>query len=216
MRHRSGLLAPLAVAGPGLLAGLSDDDPAGITTYSILGRRHGYTLLWVLLLSTVAARRLPRAGPRRAGHRPGAIGLVRERYGVRAAPSACSRSSSPTRHDVRGVRRRRRGLELAGVRRGVSVPSPPWPSRRSSSAGSSAASSTCCSRSAPCSSPTSWRDSSRTPTGARPRAGLVVPTMPATRTRRSSRPPRRDDARAMGPRVHPVVRGRQAPRRRAT
>ena len=40
--------------GPGLLAGLSDDDPAGITTYSILGADHGYQLLWVLALSTGA------------------------------------------------------------------------------------------------------------------------------------------------------------------
>ena len=37
-----GLPALLAVVGPGLLAGLSDDDPAGITTYSILGARFGY------------------------------------------------------------------------------------------------------------------------------------------------------------------------------
>ena len=36
------------------LAGLSDDDPAGITTCSVLGADHGYQLLWVLLLSTVA------------------------------------------------------------------------------------------------------------------------------------------------------------------
>ncbi len=35
----------LAVLGPGLLAGLSDDDPAGITTYSMLGTVHGYRLL---------------------------------------------------------------------------------------------------------------------------------------------------------------------------
>src|SRR5919202_1552555 len=49
-----GGLAFLAVVGPGLLAGLSDDDPAGITTYSILGAEHGYQLLWVLLVSTVA------------------------------------------------------------------------------------------------------------------------------------------------------------------
>jgi len=38
-RHRliaaGGVSALLAVLGPGLLAGLSDDDPAGITTYSI-------------------------------------------------------------------------------------------------------------------------------------------------------------------------------------
>jgi len=46
--------ALLAVIGPGLLAGLSDDDPAGITTYSVLGAGYGYQLLWVLLLSTIA------------------------------------------------------------------------------------------------------------------------------------------------------------------
>ena len=53
-RSRTRLAALLAVLGPGLLAGLSDDDPAGITTYSVLGADHGYQLLWVLLLSTVA------------------------------------------------------------------------------------------------------------------------------------------------------------------
>jgi len=46
--------ALIAVLGPGLLAGLSDDDPAGITTYSILGAEYGYQLLWVLVLSTAA------------------------------------------------------------------------------------------------------------------------------------------------------------------
>lgn len=35
---RGAWMAFLAVLGPGLLAGLSDDDPAGITTYSVLGR----------------------------------------------------------------------------------------------------------------------------------------------------------------------------------
>lgn len=43
----------LAVAGPGLLAGLSDDDPAGITTYSLLGTDHGYRLLWIIPAATV-------------------------------------------------------------------------------------------------------------------------------------------------------------------
>ncbi len=38
-------VAFLAVLGPGLLAGLSDDDPAGITTYSVLGADFGYQLL---------------------------------------------------------------------------------------------------------------------------------------------------------------------------
>lgn len=39
--RRLGLPAFVAVLGPGLLAGLSDDDPAGITTYSIAGARYG-------------------------------------------------------------------------------------------------------------------------------------------------------------------------------
>lgn len=43
----------LAVLGPGLLAGLSDDDPAGITTYSILGADYGYRLLWIIPASTI-------------------------------------------------------------------------------------------------------------------------------------------------------------------
>ncbi len=52
---RGGALATLlAVVGPGLLAGLSDDDPAGITTYSILGADYGYQLIWVLVVSTAA------------------------------------------------------------------------------------------------------------------------------------------------------------------
>jgi len=60
LRHRPSLLAAgstaalLAVLGPGILAGLSDDDPAGITTYSILGAKYGYELLWVLAVSTAA------------------------------------------------------------------------------------------------------------------------------------------------------------------
>ena len=52
--RKGSLAALLAVVGPGVLAGLSDDDPAGITTYSILGAKYGYELLWVLTLSTAA------------------------------------------------------------------------------------------------------------------------------------------------------------------
>ena len=47
------LAAFFAVLGPGLLAGLSDDDPSGITTYSVLGAEHGYRLLWIIPASTL-------------------------------------------------------------------------------------------------------------------------------------------------------------------
>jgi Mn2+/Fe2+ NRAMP family transporter len=51
-RGRTRLAALLAVVGPGVLAGLSDDDPAGITTYSILGTDFGYQLPWAIPIST--------------------------------------------------------------------------------------------------------------------------------------------------------------------
>lgn len=81
-----GGVALLAVVGPGLLAGLSDDDPAGITTYSILGADHGYRLLWVLTASTAALIVFHELGARLGvvtGQ--GLLALARERFGPRAA-----------------------------------------------------------------------------------------------------------------------------------
>jgi len=82
-------LALLAVVGPGLLAGLSDDDPAGITTYSILGADYGYALLWVLALSTLALIVFHELAVRTGVVTgKGLMRLVRERYGGRAASFA--------------------------------------------------------------------------------------------------------------------------------
>jgi NRAMP (natural resistance-associated macrophage protein)-like metal ion transporter len=76
----------LAVVGPGLLAGLSDDDPAGIATYSILGAKYGYKLLWVLALSTAALVVFHELGVRLGiVTGKGLLTLVREHYGKRAA-----------------------------------------------------------------------------------------------------------------------------------
>src|SRR6187455_1081101 len=84
--RRSALLALAAVVGPGVLAGLSDDDPAGITTYSILGADYGYELLWVLALSTLALMVFHELGMRMGvATGQGLTGLVRERFGVGAA-----------------------------------------------------------------------------------------------------------------------------------
>jgi NRAMP (natural resistance-associated macrophage protein)-like metal ion transporter len=74
----------LAVLGPGLIAGLSDDDPAGITTYAVMGADHGYGLLWVLVVATGMLVLYHLLGVRiGAATGQGLIGLVRERYGVR-------------------------------------------------------------------------------------------------------------------------------------
>jgi NRAMP (natural resistance-associated macrophage protein)-like metal ion transporter len=81
-----GVAALLAVVGPGLLAGLSDDDPAGITTYSILGAKYGYELLWVLTLSTAALIVFHELGVRLGiVTGKGLLTLVRERFGPGAA-----------------------------------------------------------------------------------------------------------------------------------
>jgi NRAMP (natural resistance-associated macrophage protein)-like metal ion transporter len=114
----------LAVLGPGLLAGLSDDDPAGITTYSILGARFGYRLLWVLLLATgslivfheLAARMGLVTGK-------GLVALVRERYGRRATAAVVATlvaaNLGTTAAEFAGVAA---SLDLAGISRYLSVP----------------------------------------------------------------------------------------------
>lgn len=75
----------LGVMGPGIIAGLSDDDPAGITTYSSLGAKYGYQLLWTLLISTIALIIFQDLGARiGVVTRQGMIGLVRQKYGARS------------------------------------------------------------------------------------------------------------------------------------
>jgi NRAMP (natural resistance-associated macrophage protein)-like metal ion transporter len=38
--------------GPGLITGAADDDPSGISTYSVAGATAGYSMLWLTLIST--------------------------------------------------------------------------------------------------------------------------------------------------------------------
>jgi NRAMP (natural resistance-associated macrophage protein)-like metal ion transporter len=84
--RRGSLAALLAVVGPGVLAGVSDDDPAGITTYSILGAKFGYELLWVLTLSTAALIVFHELGARMGiVTGKGLMALIREHSGKTAA-----------------------------------------------------------------------------------------------------------------------------------
>ncbi|MGH4024427.1 MAG: NRAMP family divalent metal transporter, partial [Pseudonocardiaceae bacterium] len=117
-------LVLVSVLGPGLLAGLSDDDPAGITTYSVLGAQYGYRLLWVLLLSTVALVVFHSLGARMGvvtGQ--GLIGLIRQRYGVRSGAAAVAvlvlANVGTTCAEFAGIAA---GFELFGIARTVSVP----------------------------------------------------------------------------------------------
>ena len=113
------------MVGPGILAGLSDDDPAGITTYSILGAKYGYELLWVLAVSTAALIVFHMLGARMGVvTRHGLLTLVRRRYGRRAARivlgSLVVANVGTMCAELAGVAA---GFELlAGVTRYVTVP----------------------------------------------------------------------------------------------
>lgn len=41
----------LKFLGPGVITGASDNDPAGISTYSVTGASTGYNLLWLSLFT---------------------------------------------------------------------------------------------------------------------------------------------------------------------
>lgn len=78
-------VAFLAVLGPGLLAGLSDDDPAGITTYSVLGADFGYRLLWIIPASTILLVQFHLMAVRLgAATGKGFVGVIREKWGLGA------------------------------------------------------------------------------------------------------------------------------------
>jgi Mn2+/Fe2+ NRAMP family transporter len=123
-RRIASVAALAAVVGPGLIAGLSDDDPAGITTYSVLGASYGYQLLWVLLISTVALILFQDLGARiGVVTGQGLAGLIRQRYGARAGMVSISAlvlaNIGTTTAEFAGIAA---GAEIFGIPRWISVP----------------------------------------------------------------------------------------------
>src|SRR5262245_29154993 len=83
-RGRRGLLAFLAVMGPGLIAGIAGNDAGGITTYSVMGATTGLTLLWLFPI-TFAILAVVQEMAARLGvvTGQGLSDLIRDRFGVR-------------------------------------------------------------------------------------------------------------------------------------
>src|SRR5579863_7750490 len=48
----SSLRKYLSILGPGLITGAADDDPSGISTYSVAGATTGLSMLWLALVTT--------------------------------------------------------------------------------------------------------------------------------------------------------------------
>lgn len=84
LAQRKGLLAYLAVLGPGMIAANAGNDASGIATYSTAGAIYGYQLLWIfpiILLSLgIVQEMCARMG---AVTGKGLADLVREQFGVR-------------------------------------------------------------------------------------------------------------------------------------
>jgi NRAMP (natural resistance-associated macrophage protein)-like metal ion transporter len=89
--HQSVVRKFFANLGPGLVTGAADDDPSGISTYSMAGARFGYTPLWTALVSfpLMAAVQLmcARLG---VATGQGLAGAVRRRYSPRVLWAACA------------------------------------------------------------------------------------------------------------------------------
>src|ERR1700748_3695673 len=82
--RRSRILVFLGLLGPGLIAANAGNDAGGIATYSEVGAKYGYTLLWAMLLITISLALVQRSAARMgAVTGKGLAELIRERYGIR-------------------------------------------------------------------------------------------------------------------------------------
>jgi len=86
---RSRLAIFLAILGPGLIAAASDNDAGGITTWSVIGARYGYSLLWLLLLITPILAVTQEMGARMgAVTGKGLAALIREKFSLKVTAFA--------------------------------------------------------------------------------------------------------------------------------
>ena len=84
--RRSRLLVFLSVLGPGLIAAAAGNEAGGVITYSSIGASYGYSMLWLLLLSTFSLIVAQEMGTRMGVVTgKGLADLIREEFGVRVA-----------------------------------------------------------------------------------------------------------------------------------
>jgi len=83
-RRSTRLLAVVGFLGPGLIAANAGNDAGGIATYSSVGARYGYDLLWMMVVITVSLIVVQEMAARMgAVTGKGLAELIREQYGVR-------------------------------------------------------------------------------------------------------------------------------------
>src|SRR5512135_2294663 len=122
--ERNRMFAILSVIGPGLIAGNAGNDAGGIATYSIVGAREGYGLLWALLLITGALAIIQEMSARMGVVTGKGFGdLVREQFGVKVTLAIMAlfvfANLTVTIAEFAGIAA---SMELFGVHRNLSVP----------------------------------------------------------------------------------------------
>src|SRR5262245_43289852 len=81
---RSRIVLALAVIGPGFITANVDNDAGGIWTYSVAGAQFGYSLLWVMVPTTIALVVVQEMASRMgAVTGKGLSDLIREEFGLR-------------------------------------------------------------------------------------------------------------------------------------
>ena len=124
MFANSRALVILSVIGPGFIAGNAGNDAGGIATYSIVGAREGYGLIWALLLITFALAVVQEMSSRMGVVTGKGFGdLVREQFGVRVTLAIMAlfvfANLTVTIAEFAGVAA---SMELFGIHKNVSVP----------------------------------------------------------------------------------------------
>jgi len=86
---RTRLLVILSMVGPGLIAANAGNDAGGITTWSVIGSRYGYSMIWILVLITPVLAVVQEMNARVGvvtGR--GLAGLIRENFSLRVTALA--------------------------------------------------------------------------------------------------------------------------------
>lgn len=118
------LIVILAVIGPGVIAGNAGNDAGGIATYSIIGAKEGYGLLWALVLITFALAVIQEMSSRMGVVTgKGFADMVREQFGVRVTLAVMVlfiiANLTCTIAEFAGIAA---SMELFGVHKYISVP----------------------------------------------------------------------------------------------
>ena len=124
VERQTGILAYLAVIGPGMIAANAGNDAGGIATYSTSGAEFGYTLLWTFVPILVALGLVQEMCARMGVVTgKGLADLIRERFGVRwtmvVMSALLAANAGVTVSEFVGIAA---ATELFGVPRQISVP----------------------------------------------------------------------------------------------